>query len=210
MVGDWIGGNLTITLACLVTTTDRESASDEELAGAIGRRDQTGGSMASAKKAFEELHKRFDPPIRTFLLARCSRSEAEDLGQLVWLKVWRSLPKAKPGPFRAWVFKIARHALIDHQRKKRPEELTEGASGSLVDDGVVRPENQLIEQERTRAMERCVKMLKDELATVVRGRLSGEDYLAISRALGIKPGQAHAYFHKAKSLLKACVEKVKT
>ena len=59
------------------------------------------------------------PLLRAFLLARVARSEVDDLDQLAWLRVWKSLPDADPGPFRAWLFQIARNALIDHSRKSK-------------------------------------------------------------------------------------------
>jgi RNA polymerase sigma-70 factor, ECF subfamily len=188
-------------------TARGESISDEELAGVVARRDQAGGSMASAVSAFDQLYGRHDLKLRLFLLARVNRSEVDDLSQLVWLRVWQSLPKADPGPFRAWLHQIARNALIDQIRKKRPEAFPDGDAGTLLDGKVGLPADLLIRRELTAAFEKCLGKLKEQIAAVVRGRLSGEDYEAIGKALSIEPRRAHSLFHKAKEPLKTCVER---
>jgi RNA polymerase sigma-70 factor, ECF subfamily len=188
-------------------TARGESISDEELAGVVARRDQAGGSMASARSAFDQLHVRHDPRLRAFLLARIARSEVDDVDQTTWLHIWKSLPDADPGPFRAWLFKIARNAMIDHHRKKRPGLLADGEAEAILDVRLGQPDGRLIEHERKAALERCLDKLDPNAAVVVRGRLSGEDYEAIAKAQGIDPRRLHSLFHKAKGLLKTCVER---
>jgi RNA polymerase sigma factor (sigma-70 family) len=191
--GPWIRLAFALTLGVMSTTARGESVSDEE--------------MASARSAFDQLYRRHALLLRAFLLARVARSEVDDLDQLVWLRVWKSLPKAEPGPFRAWLFKIARNALIDQSRQKRPGLLAEGEADALIDDKPCQPDGRLIEHERKAALERCLARLKENAAAVIRGRLSGEDYEAIGKAQGIAPKQAHSIFHKAKELLKTCVKR---
>ncbi len=191
-----------------MATTASESVSDEELAGVVARREQAGSSMTSAASALERLYQRHELPLKSFLMARVGRADAEDLSQLVWLRVWKSLPGAKPGPFRAWLFEIARNALVDHARKKRPGSLADDQAGGIVDGALGKPEARLVEHERKTALENCLARLKQEYAVVVRGRLSGEEYDSISKAQGIRPERAHSIYHKAVKLLKSCVERV--
>jgi RNA polymerase sigma-70 factor (ECF subfamily) len=191
-----------------MASTASESTTDEELAGDVARRDQSGGSMASARSAFDQLYRRHALTLKAFMLARVARSDVDDLHQLVWLRVWKSLPEAKPGPFRAWLFEIARNSMIDHARKKRPGSLAEGEAGVLVDGKASQPESRLIEHERKTALERCLTKLKPETAVVVvRGRLSGEDYQSIAKAQGITPDRAYSLYHKAVKILQTCVER---
>jgi RNA polymerase sigma factor (sigma-70 family) len=184
-----------------------EFDADERLAEVIARRDHPDGSMVSARSAFEQLYGRHMLPLRAFLLARVARSDVDDLDQLVWLSVWKSLPKAVPGPFRAWLFKIARNAIIDRSRKKHPGPLADGEADALPDGKLGQPDGRLIEEERKAALERCLAALKEEAAAVIRGRLGGEDYEAIGKARGIESSRAYSIFHKAKELLKTCVER---
>jgi RNA polymerase sigma-70 factor (ECF subfamily) len=86
-------------------------------------------------------------PIYRYVLLRVRRREdAEDLTQLVFERVVGSLPRYRPTgtPFEAWVFRIARNAVIDHVRRARAHEpldedgLAHGADG--VEDLSVRGE----------------------------------------------------------------------
>jgi RNA polymerase sigma-70 factor (ECF subfamily) len=191
-----------------MASTASDSITDEELAGIVARRDQAGGSMVSARSAFDQLYSRHALTLKAFLLARVARSDVDDLDQLVWLRVWRSLPKKEPGPFRAWVFEIARNAVYDRLRQKRPGSLVDGQVDAIVDGKLLQPEARLMELERKTALERCLTKLKPEIAmVVVRGRLSGEDYQSIAKAQGITPDRAYSLYHKAVKILQTCVER---
>ena len=52
------------------------------------------------------------------------REDAEDVTHLVFERIVAGLPKYKHNgkPFGAWAFRIARNAVIDHQRRVRPTE----------------------------------------------------------------------------------------
>lgn len=81
-------------------------------------------SPANSALAFEAIYDRFAAELQVFLRRRVADpATAEDLMQSVWLKVherFGSLREAdKVAP---WLFQIARHALIDHQRRLRPTE----------------------------------------------------------------------------------------
>jgi RNA polymerase sigma-70 factor (ECF subfamily) len=70
--------------------------------------------------AFGELYERYAPQVFRFLYAHLdNRMDAEDLLGEVFLRVWRSLSKYRERgvPFLAFLFRIARNALIDHYRR---------------------------------------------------------------------------------------------
>lgn len=75
--------------------------------------------------AFGELYERHAPAILRYLYAHLdSRLDAEDLTGEVFLRAWQALPKytERGIPFLAFLFRIARNALIDHYRRSRPPE----------------------------------------------------------------------------------------
>jgi RNA polymerase sigma-70 factor, ECF subfamily len=64
-------------------------------------------------------------PIYRFVAVRVRRREdAEDLTHLVFERIVGALPRYRHNgrPFAAWAFRIARNAVIDHQRRLRPTE----------------------------------------------------------------------------------------
>ena len=64
-------------------------------------------------------------PIYRYVAVRVRRREdAEDLTHLVFERIFGALPRYKHNgrPFAAWAFRIARNAVIDHQRRFRPTE----------------------------------------------------------------------------------------
>ena len=64
-------------------------------------------------------------PIYRYVAVRVRRREdAEDLTHLVFERIFGALPRFKHNgrPFAAWAFRIARNAVIDHQRRFRPTE----------------------------------------------------------------------------------------
>jgi RNA polymerase sigma-70 factor (ECF subfamily) len=82
--------------------------------------------------AFGDLYENHAPAIFRYLYIHLdSQMDAEDLTGEVFLKAWQSLPKytQRGVPFRAFLFRIARNALVDHYRQhnrlepKDPEDM---------------------------------------------------------------------------------------
>lgn len=64
-------------------------------------------------------------PIYRYVAVRVRRREdAEDLTHIVFERIVGALPRYRHNgrPFAAWAFRIARNAVIDHQRRLRPTE----------------------------------------------------------------------------------------
>ncbi len=71
--------------------------------------------------AFGELHRLFGPTVHAIVLARVSRSDADDLVQDVFMTAWQRLPSLRrPAAFGAWVARIARNRVAQHHRARRP------------------------------------------------------------------------------------------
>jgi RNA polymerase sigma-70 factor, ECF subfamily len=189
----------------MASTVSEHEQTDEQLAAAAARRGDADGDACAASDAFESLYRRHAPLLLAFIAARCRPAEREDMLQEVWRRVWQHLPKQfHGGNFRAWLYQIARHALIDHNSKKKPELLNEP---EIVPDG--RPDwaDALLQREHSDALRRCVEKLTENAAAVVRARLTGEDYADVCQRLGITHNQAYKLFHSAKDQLKNCLER---
>src|ERR687892_716413 len=81
----------------------------------------TAGDVDAMGRLYDELV----GPIYRYVAARVRRREdAEDLTHLVFERIVAALPRYRHNgkPFAAWAFRIARNAVIDHQRRLRPTE----------------------------------------------------------------------------------------
>jgi RNA polymerase sigma factor (sigma-70 family) len=146
------------------------------------------------------------PLLLAFIAARSRPADREDLHQEVWRRAWHHLPEQfHGGNFGAWLYQIARHALIDHGKKRKAEVL---ADPELVPNGRSRHDDDgVLERERMEALRQCLEKLNATAAALVRARLAGEDYSDICRQLGLTSGQAYKLFHSSNDQLKTCVER---
>jgi RNA polymerase sigma-70 factor, ECF subfamily len=81
----------------------------------------TAGDMEAVGRLYDALV----GPIYRYVAVRLRRREdAEDVTQLVFERIVTALPRYRHDgkPFAAWAFRIARNAVIDHQRRLRPTE----------------------------------------------------------------------------------------
>lgn len=177
-----------------------ESPNDESLLAALVQAPRS----KEARLAAQRLYEAHGPSLLAFLLARTGRSEAEDLHQMIWEKLWLKPPTTLAGgSLRGWLFQVARNLLIDTRRKKKPGEMPEDFDHADAASDFVQ---ELRQAEEITRLRECVQSLNDTLAVVVRGILSGMAYNEICEAHGLKPNEAHQRFHRAKESLRKCVE----
>jgi RNA polymerase sigma-70 factor, ECF subfamily len=104
-----------------------DDATVDELARAA-----TGGDVEAVGRLYDVLV----GPIYRYVAMRVRRREdAEDITHLVFERIVGALPRYRHNgtPFAAWAFRIARNAVIDHQRRVRPTERL-GAIAEPADD----------------------------------------------------------------------------
>ena len=81
-----------------------------------------GAAKAGDPEAFGSLFDVYYGPVYRYVASRVGRpSDAEDLAQLVFVKVLESLPRYEQRgvPFGGWLFRLARNVVIDHVRTRR-------------------------------------------------------------------------------------------
>ncbi len=81
----------------------------------------TGGDIEAVARLYDQL---VDPIHRYVALRVRRREDAEDITQLVFERIVVALPRYRHHgkPFRAWVFRIARNAVVDYHRRYRQTE----------------------------------------------------------------------------------------
>jgi RNA polymerase sigma-70 factor (ECF subfamily) len=75
--------------------------------------------------AFGILYEHYLDAIYRYIFFRIGNAaEAEDLTEEVFVSAWKNVDTFEPGSersFAAWLYRIARNLVIDHYRKRRPE-----------------------------------------------------------------------------------------
>ena len=102
---------------------------DGDLIVKVGRGDRT---------AFEELYRRFARPVLGLALRMLGdHGRAEDATQETFAAVWRSAKSYRPerGSGSAWLFAVARHAIIDRARQRVDQVADEPFEEASADAG---------------------------------------------------------------------------
>lgn len=167
-----------------------ESTADEILMAAY----QAGNEMA-----FRELFDRYAGRVYGFLLRRAGDPAlAEDLSQETFLRVHRARASYDSNrSFRAWLFAIVHNLLADTLRRRERTPRTSSLDDPLADPTIawqateqlvgkaLSPENVLIAQQMNSALDRALRTLTSDEATVIMlARFEGLSYEDISQVVG--------------------------
>jgi RNA polymerase sigma-70 factor (ECF subfamily) len=190
----------------MMAATPGTAPTDEALAALVARCADDDRAMSAARAAFEQLYRRHSPALLAFIAARVRRGDLDDLHQEIWKRVWLHPPaEFRDSSFRAWLFQVARNAIIDLSRKRKPE--LHADQEHLTDARSAPIERSLIEAEHAEALRRCLERLEPRAAALVRARLAGEDYPAVCARLKLTANAAYKMMNEAKSQLRTCVER---
>jgi RNA polymerase sigma factor (sigma-70 family) len=93
-------------------------ANDAELIGAVS---------AGDGRALDELYRRYERPLHSFLHRHGGRRDVDDRMQETWLRVVRAAPRFDPTRrFSTWLFQIALNLCRDVRRRPPPEPVDPG------------------------------------------------------------------------------------
>jgi RNA polymerase sigma-70 factor, ECF subfamily len=154
------------------------------------------------EEAFGRLWRDLQPRLLRYFMVAVPAA-AEDLASETWLAVARSLGRFRGNEpaFRAWVFTIARHELLDWRRRaaRRPIEdvpvtgLTDRAAMAAPDD----PAASAMEGLSTRAALAMVATLPaDQAEAVVLRVVAGLDVDRVAAIMDKRPGTVRVLTHR--------------
>src|SRR5512134_3717392 len=140
--------------------------------------------------AFGLIFDHFHEPVYRFIASRVQRpSDAEDLTQLVFVKVLEALPRyeSRGIPFGGWLFRLARNTVIDFVRTRHEhaelEAVAERAHGDAGPDEIA-----LIRQELD-AVSTALRTLTDEQREAIALRFfAGLSAREAAEAMGKQEG----------------------
>ena len=160
--------------------------------------------------AFGELYERNAAVIFRYLYAHLgNRLDAEDLTEDVFMRVWRSLPSYREYgvPFLAYLFRVARHALIDQYRKSGQKKQQVSTEDVLLLDHQPGPAEVVFANLEQDQIHGALRKLNDDYRTVLVLRfLSDLSTEETAQAMGRSPGAVRVLQHRALGALRSLLE----
>ncbi len=156
--------------------------------------------------SWEEVVTTYSPKVyRLAYRLTGNKFDAEDLTQEVFVRVFRSLAKFRPGTLDGWLHRITTNLFLDQARRKtriRFDGLTEEAEARLASNhpGPERSyEFNNLDIDVQKALE---ELPPDFRAAVVLCDLEGLAYDEVARALGVKLGTVRSRIHRGRTMLR--------
>jgi len=152
---------------------------------------------------FAQIWDTYREPLASYIRRRTrSAHEAEDVLQEVFLKILAGMDGVREErSLRSWVFRIARHAVIDHYRKEKPNEPLTGEMAEYA----ARTDGE--EANLNHEIGACLRKLLRELPDKYREAVEWADVLglpqqSLSARLGISSSGARSRVQRGRRRLK--------
>ena len=165
------------------------------------------GCLRGEGPAWEELVRRHTR--RVFNLCyrfTGSSTEAEDLSQEVFLRIYRTLASYRPafGAFPTWLTSVTRNLLVDHYRRTRRDRLTDSIEDAMPklenkQSAARTPDKLALESELSGQLQQGLSRLSPELREAVILRdLQGLDYSEIQSVLEVPEGTVKSRINRGR------------
>ena len=180
----------------------KESLSDDlELLEALRRGDA---------KAFETFVLTYQHRVYSISLRMLgNRSEAEEIAQEVFLRVYRSIGEFRgDSKLSTWLYTITSRLCLNRLKAGNPRRRAGESVLDKIADGRPNPDARLLEAERESAVHQAIQELDDDRRIVVVLRdLHGLSYDEIASALDLDPGTVRSRLHRARMELRQRLER---
>ncbi|MDP2401519.1 MAG: sigma-70 family RNA polymerase sigma factor [Actinomycetota bacterium] len=159
------------------------------------------GAVGGDTEAFGALFDIYADRVFAFVRSRVeNRHDAEDITETVFLKAFEAIPsyRRKGPPFGAWLFRIARNAVVDHVRRSgRSPQLAEDL-GDLVGADPLQTHEKVFAKIEAEQLGVLVRRLTQEQSEVIACRFYWDmDVRETARSLGRTEGSVKALQHRA-------------
>jgi len=186
-------------------TEDVVSSAEREEDAALARRAGSGEA-----EAFGVLYDRYVDAVYRYVFYRVrNEAEAEDVTSDVFMRALRAIPKYEPRQaFLAWLYRIARNAVIDRSRRKaaRQQVSFEDALAHPNADRVVNPDAGLLAGSDASVVRVAMQQLTPlQQEILVLRYVEGYDTKTISKLVGKRDGTIRGIEFRALSALRALI-----
>ncbi len=170
-------------------------------------------AKAGDQAAFAGLYDGYFERIYRYVYFRVADEQtAEDLTSQVFLKAWENIGRYKPSgaPLLAWLYTIARNAVIDHYRTRKETVALDEVIG-LASQASAPDEQAELHIEADYLREALTTLTEDQQQVLVLKFISGMTTEEIARQLGKRAGAVRALQMRAlQALSKTMEEEEKT
>lgn len=163
------------------------------------------GARAQLGRAdFALLYREHVPAVYRYCYRRLRRPDAaEDATSQVFTQALAGLSRFHGGSFRAWLFTIAHHVVVDEVRKARPSSPLDDA-GSLADPAPSL-DDLVIRDETEQSLAALMRQLTPVQRQVLELRLAGLTAVEIAAVLGRSRGTIRNLQHAALARLRQII-----
>jgi RNA polymerase sigma-70 factor (ECF subfamily) len=172
--------------------------------------------------AFNNLYQKYSRELQSFLRLKLGSTEdAEDVSQATWQKIWQRVSTySHQHTFKAWMYGIAIHAIVDHLRRHGKHYANRIKIDAITSPiGIAQedplgfmtyfqqsedPTNEMVERRETqRVVRETVETMIIDLQTVVNLVFFEEkSYGEAARIVGVPEGTIKSRVHTAKKVLR--------
>jgi len=153
----------------------------------------------AGKPPFEELYAEFLQRVYAYIRAQLgAAADAEDVTSQVFIKAWEAYPRFEPqgATPAAWLFRIARNAVLDHLRSSgRRERLVRVVANQP--EAAADPAEVARERIEYGQLMELVAELPERQREVIGLRHSGLTFLEVGQLLGSSEDAAKMLYHRA-------------
>lgn len=167
-------------------------------------------------EAFQELVERHQHAVvGTVAKMLGNASDAEDIAQQVFVRLWKSAPRYKPtAKFTTFLFTITRNLVFNETRKRRRrkehslDEQEDDWHQQIPEEGHAQPDDQVQQAELQRAVDKAIADLpeKQRLAVVLR-RYERMPYDDIAKVLELSVSAVKSQLFRARTALRESLQK---
>lgn len=159
-------------------------------------------------EAFGDLYERYLMAIYRHIFFKIGDElQAEDLTEMVFLKVWEALPRFDIGriSFRSWLYVVAKNTVVDHYRTRKAHLPLEQAEP--LPDTQASVEQQVMSAERLRELQGAISQLApDHREILVLRFVDGLSHEESAEIMQRSVGAVRVLQHRALKALHSLLE----